>query len=136
VAIKAVSKSVASGSLSALVFWCVIRVFQPDGLVIEAVFMMVALALAVTVPSSPGFIGIFQFTGQQALVLPFGAKYNSSSALAITLSAHLVYYLLTTVIGLVAIWMTGTSFSKLTNRVSELKSVSPQIEPKINEIKD
>jgi len=129
VAFKAVGWSLASWSLSAMVYWCVIRAFQPDGLVIEAVFMMVALSLAVTLPSSPGFIGVFQYAGQQALVLPFGIKYNPGSALAITLSAHLVYYLLTTLIGLVAIWITGTSFSKLTRRIFGQKAVSPKVEP-------
>lgn len=112
-AVKAVAWSVICWTFSACVFYCVIRAFQADGLVIEAVFMMVTLSLAVTLPSSPGFIGVFQFAGQQALVLPFGTKYNSSSALLITLTAHLVYYLLTTGLGLIAIWATGTSFSKL-----------------------
>ena len=129
VAFKAVGWSVAAWSMSAIVYWCVIRAFQPAGLVVEAVFMMVTLSLAVTVPSSPGFIGVFQFAGQQALVLPFGTKYNPGSALAITLTAHLTYYLLTTLIGLVAVWATGTSFSKLMRKVTGQKPVSPKIEP-------
>jgi len=125
VAVKAVGWSLVSWSLSAIVFWCSIRAFHQDGLMIEAVFMMVTLSLAVTLPSSPGFIGVFQFAGQQALVLPFGTKYNSGSALAITLSAHMVYYFLTTIIGLIAIWVTGTSFSKLMKKVTRQKSFSP-----------
>jgi uncharacterized membrane protein YbhN (UPF0104 family) len=104
-----------------MVYWCVIRAFQVDGLVIEAVFMVVALSLAVTIPSSPGFIGVFQFAGQQALVLPFGEKYNSGSALAITMGVHLVYYLLTTLLGVLAIWVTGTSFSTLTRKLFRQK---------------
>ena len=77
-------------------YWCIIRSFQADGAFLEATFMVVALSFAVAVPSSPGFIGIFQLVGQQALVLPFGAKYDESQALAITVTAHLTYYLLTT----------------------------------------
>ncbi len=114
VAVKVVLWSLISWAFSACVYFCVIRAFHPDGLMLEAVFMMVALSLAVTLPSSPGFIGVFQFAGQQALIIPFGVKYNSSSALMITLTAHLVYYLLTTGLGLIAIWATGTSFSKMT----------------------
>jgi uncharacterized membrane protein YbhN (UPF0104 family) len=129
VTVKAVGWSVSGWSLSAIVFWCAIRAFQADELVIEALSMMVTSSLAVTLPSSPGFIGAFQFAGQQTLVLPFEAKYNSGSALAITLSAHLVYYSLTTFIGLIAIWVTGTSFSKLTRKLTGQKAVSPKIKP-------
>jgi uncharacterized protein (TIRG00374 family) len=120
-AVKAIGLSLVCWLLSIMVYWCVIRAFQVDGLVIEAVFMVVALSLAVTIPSSPGFIGVFQFAGQQALVLPFGEKYNSGSALAITMGVHLVYYLLTTLLGVLAIWVTGTSFSTLTRKLFRQK---------------
>ena len=123
VAIKAAFLSLVTWFFSACVYICVIKTFQADGLVIEAVFMMVALSLAVTVPSSPGFIGVFQYAGQQALVLPFGAKYNSGNALLITLTAHLIYYIFTTGLGLVAIWATGTSFSKLVKTMSGQKNI-------------
>ena len=36
-----------------------------------------------TVPSSPGFIGVFQLVGQQALVAPFPERYTPSAALSI-----------------------------------------------------
>ena len=75
--------------------------------------MMVSLSFAVIVPSSPGFIGIFQFIGQQALVIPFGLKYSVSSALAIALIAHLVYYILSTLLGIIGVWRIGQSFTNL-----------------------
>ena len=80
--------------------------------------MTVALSLAVTVPSSPGFIGIFQLVGQQALVSPFGNKYDASSALAIALTAHLTYYLVTTLLGVGGLWRLGESFASLARSVS------------------
>jgi uncharacterized protein (TIRG00374 family) len=93
--------------------WCVLRAFQPDARVVEAAFMMVTLSFAVAVPSSPGFVGIFQFAGQQALILPFGAKYDATSAFAITLTAHMVYYIPTTLLGLIGLWRLGESFFNL-----------------------
>lgn len=102
--------SLVTWGLSLSMFWSVLRAFQPDARVVEAAFMMVALAFALAVPSSPGFVGVFQFVGQQALVLPFGAKYDPAGALAITLTAHLVYYLLTTALGVVGLWHLGESF--------------------------
>ena len=103
---------------TSIVYFCSIRVFQPAGLFLEAVFMMVSLSLAVAVPSSPGFIGVFQFVGQQALVIPFGVKYSPSKALAITLIAYLVYYILSTFIGIIGMWRLGQSFSGLRQLVT------------------
>jgi hypothetical protein len=121
--------SVVTWSLSILMYWCVIRAFVADGSLLAATFLVVALSLAVTVPSSPGFIGVFQLVGQQALVLPFGESYSLSSALAITVAAHLTYYLLTSALGAVglghfggtlalgALWGAGGGVSK-GNRVT------------------
>lgn len=113
VALQVVVLSLLSWLFSGAVFFCAIRTFQPAGLLLEAVFMMVVLSLAVAVPSSPGFIGVFQFVGQQALVIPFGDKYSVSSALAITLVAHIVYYVLSTLVGIIGLWRIGQSFAGL-----------------------
>ena len=80
--------------------------------------MIASLSLAVIVPSSPGFIGVFQFVGQQALVIPFGDKYSVSSALAITLIAHIVYYVLSTLLGMIGLWRIGQSFADLRGSVA------------------
>ncbi len=103
-------------------YWCVLRAFQPLARPVEAAFVVAALSLAITVPSSPGFIGVFQWVGQQALVLPFGAKYDLASALAITLTAHLVYYLLTTALGVIGLWRFGQSFAQLGRVISSWRS--------------
>lgn len=95
------------------VYWCVLHAARPDSTTIEAAFMVVALALVYTVPSSPGFIGVFQLVGQQALVLPFGDKYDARAALAVTMAAYLVYYSTTSLIGVLGLWRTGESFVRL-----------------------
>ena len=117
VALQAVLWSIASWVLSIAVYWLVLRSIQPQVSVVEPTFMVVALALAVSVPSSPGFIGVYQYIGQQALVLPFGGKYDDSSALAITLIVYLIYYLTTTLLGVIGLWRFGESFSRLGQRV-------------------
>lgn len=109
--------SVLSWALSIAIYWCVLRAFQPQATWVEAAFMVVSLSLAITVPSSPGFIGVFQYVGQQALVLPFGAKYDAGTALAATLTAHLVYYLITSVLGILGLWQFGESLSGLGRRI-------------------
>jgi uncharacterized membrane protein YbhN (UPF0104 family) len=89
---------------------------------VEAAFMMVALSFAVAVPSSPGFVGVFQLIGQQALILPFGAKYDAAVALAITLTAHLTYYVLTTTLGVFGLWRLGGSFVNLGRSIAAMRS--------------
>jgi hypothetical protein len=42
-------------------------------------------------------------------MIPFGAKYDATNAFAITLTAHMVYYLPTTVLGLIGLWRLGES---------------------------
>jgi uncharacterized protein (TIRG00374 family) len=112
-AVRAIIGSLITWALSIATYFCVIRAFQPDGSWLEAIFMVVALSLAVAVPSSPGFVGVFQFAGQQALVLPFGSKYTSAVALTIAIAGHLTYYLLTTSIGVVGLWRLGTSLTRI-----------------------
>jgi len=112
-AVRVAAWSILTWACSIAVNWCVLRAFQPDAAWLEAAFIVVALSLAVTVPSSPGFVGVYQFVGQQALALPFGGKYTIASALAITLAAHVAYYLITTVIGVVGLWRLGESFASL-----------------------
>lgn len=109
-------------ALSIGVYWCVLQAFEEQSTVVEATFMVVALSLALTVPSSPGFIGVFQLVGQQALVLPFGGKYDQSTALAATLTAHLVYYLITSLLGAIGLWRTGESFADLGKRLLTSRS--------------
>jgi uncharacterized protein (TIRG00374 family) len=103
---------------SIAMYFSVIRAFEPRGTWLEATFTVVALSFAVTVPSSPGFIGVFQLAGQQALVLPFGSKYTAASALTITLTAHLIYYLLTTALGVAGLARVGASLAQLGRKLS------------------
>ena len=113
VAIQIIGWSAATWVCSTSVWWCVMQMFQPAASPLEAAFVVVAASLAVAVPSSPGFIGVFQLVGQQALVIPFGDKYTPTNALGITLVAHLVYYLLTTLLGIIGLWQFGESFARL-----------------------
>ena len=72
---------------------------------VQAVFVTGALNLGVAIPSSPGFVGTYQWLGVSALAL-FGIGQESALAYAIALQA--VWYLPTTVVGLVLL-LTGTT---------------------------
>ena len=108
-------------------YWCVLKGFNADATLVEATFMVVAICLAVTIPSSPGAFGVVQWVGQQALVLPFAGKYDLTSALAIALTAHLAYYITTSLLGVAGLSLFGLSFRNLRFRIEEEPPLLPQL---------
>lgn len=105
--------SAVSWAFSIGTYWAVIQAIAPGGSVVEPAFAIAAISLGLSVPSSPGFVGIFQLVGQQALATPFPDRFTLSSALAIALLAHLVYYLLTTALGVVGLVRLGVSLGQV-----------------------
>ena len=66
--------------------------------VLEAVFVTAAINLGVAIPSSPGFVGTYQWLGVSALAL-FGVGREAGLAFAIAMQA--VWYVPTTLVGAV-----------------------------------
>ncbi len=117
VALRGLGWSLAVWALYVGFYWCVLRGFRTDPTLVEAGFMVVALALAISVPSSPGFVGVYQLAGQQALSLPFGDRYDPGIALAITLVSHVAYFLLTSLLGAIGLARMGVTFGDLVGRI-------------------
>lgn len=109
--------SAVSWLFSVLMFLCGILVFQPNGNIIEAAFMIVTLAFAISVPSSPGFLGVYQAAGQFALATAFAAKYDEPLALACTMACWVCYYATTTAIGAIGVTQVGASFGELSRKL-------------------
>jgi uncharacterized protein (TIRG00374 family) len=65
---------------------------------VEAVFVTAAINLGVAIPSSPGFVGTYQWLGVSALAL-FGVAQEAGLAFAIAMQA--VWYVPTTLVGAV-----------------------------------
>ena len=87
--------------------WMILLAFVPDATLVQAAFLTIMLTLAISVPSSPGFVGVFQLVGQQALVIPFSATFDPASALSITIALHLCLLFTYTVIGLIGVAITA-----------------------------
>jgi uncharacterized membrane protein YbhN (UPF0104 family) len=101
-------------------FWLVIEAVTPGGSWREASFAVVALSIGVSVPSSPGFVGVYQLIGQQALAAPFPDRYSSGAALTIAILGHLVYYVTTTALGVVGLARLGLSLATVRAEASQL----------------
>jgi uncharacterized protein (TIRG00374 family) len=105
--------SVAAWSAWALGAVLVGRAVGVDLSLLDAVFVTAALNLGVAIPSSPGFVGTYQWLGVSALAL-FGVGREEGLAFAIAMQA--VWYVPTTIVGAVLLfanargaWRTPTS---------------------------
>ena len=90
-------------------FWAAIEAVVPGARLLEATFALTATALGVALPSSPGFIGVFQLVGQQALATPFPDRYTPASALLIALLNWATFYVSSSALGLVGLMRLGLS---------------------------
>ncbi len=70
--------------------------------------------LAVVVPSSPGYVGVFHLVAQQTLVQGFGT--DSSLSLSFAFLAHGLTYLSVTLLGICYLWREGLSLGDLRAR--------------------
>jgi hypothetical protein len=72
-------------------------------------------ALGMAVPSSPGYIGVFEILARETLVL-FGM--SPGPALSYALTAHGISYVTLTILGLVGLVQQNVTYSQLQQRIS------------------
>ncbi len=105
------------GSLYVLGFWA----FHLEVPLIKGALVLTALiAIAVSVPSAPGFIGSYQLGCVLALGL-FGI--DESAALAFSLVLHMTQFVSVIGAGLYSLWKEGMSFSDV--EAQEVEPVEP-----------
>lgn len=110
--------------------WASIEAVVPGARPLEATFALTALALGVALPSSPGFIGVFQLIGQQALVAPFPDRYTAANALMFAILNHAVYYVTTTAAGGIGLARLGLSLRSVRPSESPATSAESATEPR------
>jgi len=110
---RAVGWSVVTWAAYVAGLWCIIEAFVPGASFVEPAFATVALAFGVTVPSSPGFLGVYQLVGQQALMTPFPDRYSATSALSIALVANMLDLIPPSVLGVIGLLRLGVSMGTL-----------------------
>ena len=92
-------------------FWFGFRAFGIDAGYAEALFLNGITALAVALPSAPGFFGPFEAAVRVALVNVLGVPENP--ALAFAAGYHIATFIPVTVIGLWYLWRMGFSFREM-----------------------
>ena len=89
-------------------FWLGFRAFGIDGGYADALFLNGVTALAVALPSAPGFFGPFEAAVRVALVDVLGVA--ETPALAFAAGYHIATFIPVTAIGLWCFWRMGFSF--------------------------
>lgn len=111
-------------------YWAAIEAVVPGAKLIEAAFAIAAVSIGLSIPSSPGFFGVFQLVGQLALVAPFPDRYTQSDALSVALLAHALYYIITSAAGVAGLIRLGLSFGDARGRgPSRLSTAVPATTP-------
>ncbi len=100
--LPALAWSVAVWLTAGLATWIAFRAFSIDAPFIAAVFIQSIIALAVSLPSAPGFFGVFQAAARIGLVDVWGVA--STPAMAFAVGFHLAGYFPVTFIGLYYLW--------------------------------
>jgi uncharacterized membrane protein YbhN (UPF0104 family) len=93
--------------------WTAARAMQLGVPLSAIVVMIVITSLGMLIPSSPGYIGVFEYLATVALA-PFGVP--KAQALAYAIVYHGVQYLTLSLSGLIALWVHGTSLGKAVHR--------------------
>jgi hypothetical protein len=88
--------SLATWAMWALAAWLVARAVGIELSPVEAIFVTAVINLGVAIPSSPGFIGTYQWLGLSVLAL---FDIGASDALAFAILMHAVWYVPTLLVG-------------------------------------
>jgi glycosyltransferase 2 family protein len=94
--------------VNAISFWIGFKAFGLEVPFLGAVFLQSLIALAVALPSAPGFFGLFEAGARIGLVEVWGVA--SSPALAFALGFHLAGFIPVTALGLFYVWRLGLSW--------------------------
>jgi uncharacterized membrane protein YbhN (UPF0104 family) len=96
-------------------YWLVLLAFDQTQPFVAALAVTSVTALGMTVPSSPGFIGVFEFLARETMVL-FGMA--AEPALGFALVAHAIVYVLYSLLGLVSMVQQNLTYADIQQRIS------------------
>jgi uncharacterized protein (TIRG00374 family) len=96
-------------------YWLVLLAFDPGQPFVAGLAVASVTALGMTVPASPGYIGVFEFLTRETMVL-FGMA--PAAAIGYALVAHAIVYIVYSVLGLVSMIQQNLTYSEIQQRIS------------------
>jgi uncharacterized membrane protein YbhN (UPF0104 family) len=107
--------SIAIWAVISAFYWIVLSAFDPGQPFVAGLAVASITALGMTVPSSPGFIGVFEFFARESMVL-FGMA--PATALSYALVAHAIVYTVYTLLGLISMAQQNLTYADIQRRIS------------------
>jgi uncharacterized protein (TIRG00374 family) len=83
--------------------------------VLQCLALLLVLTLALTLPSTPGFVGVMQFGVTQGLAF-YAPEVNESQAFALAVVYNITQYVPITLAGFIALWRSDMGFGDITRR--------------------
>ena len=96
-------------------YWIVLQAFEPGQTYIAGVAVASIPALGMTIPASPGSIGVFEFLARETMVL-FGML--PDVALGYALVAHAFVYVVFSLLGLASMLQQNITYAEIQERIS------------------
>ena len=96
-------------------YWVALLAFDAAQPPVVGLAVSSVTALGMTVPSSPGFIGVFEALALATLAL-FGME--ATTALAYAVAAHLIVYILYTLLGVISMQQQNLTYTEIQRRIS------------------
>ncbi len=107
--------SIAIWTSITIFYWVVLLAFDPQQPWVAGLAFNSVTALGLSVPSSPGAIGVFEALGRETMVL-FGM--TPEAALSYTLTAHAIVYIVYTTLGLLSMVQQNLTYAEIQKRIS------------------
>lgn len=107
--------SVAIWTTISIYYWIVLLAFQPGQPFVAGLAVASVTALGMTIPASPGYVGVFEFLTRETMVL-FGMQ--TEPALGYALVAHAIVYLVFTALGLLSMIQQNLTYAEIQQRIS------------------
>jgi uncharacterized protein (TIRG00374 family) len=111
--------SLLAWTCSALINYFVMLAFDPHLPFTAAVLVLCVTVLGMTVPSSPGYIGVFDYLTVVALSL-FAVE--KDLALSYALVLHALLYVSMSLMGLLSLWRESYSLRRLESKATQLET--------------
>ncbi len=102
------------GVISAF-YWIVLVAFDPGQPFVAGLAVASVTALGMTIPASPGYIGVFEFLARETMVL-FGM--GPEEALSYALVAHGIVYVVYSLLGLGSMVQQNLTYAEIQERIS------------------
>lgn len=106
-------------------YWVLLQAFIPEAEFLWAAFSVGVASLGIAVPSTPGYIGVFELATVTALGL---FSISESDALAYALVSHALYLVVTVVIGLVGFGRESISVREIFHKARRFPRQTDQTE--------